>query len=474
MDYAIPTGILLVTGVVLAVLAQRRGWRPSLLAILGVGIVVRVLIMLFSAADSWQPIDFVNSFRPAGEAILEGRNPVNSGWHFLPAIPYVYGSLMWLGIPWEIAGRLVTVVADLALIPLVGRLAGQGRQRLRAFQYACNPLAVLVASVHGQVEPVSLVFAVAAYVVARGPGEFRGSEPLLDRPDRMVRSLLTRDAAGVTRRAVYAGLLMGLALCAKSWPVILVPGMLMFLPGVRARIVSGLAVAVPPILVLLTMPLGGWVRWDQLVDVLKEISLRPSDVRPITGDWGWTAVINGGEWDLTPWKLVVGQYMIYAVAAFCLWWWRKADPIDVSIAILLGFMVVTPRLGAQYLLWFMPFLVARPTKWAWPAIIGSSLWAATGYLVLTQFRGQDWGALHAPWAISSIVLFPLLIAAMPWARRSFDDQANQVPVTLEAGRVAVEHPRDAVEDTGVALPDEEDRLGDGREKTDSGTVQRDT
>src|SRR5690349_19039888 len=123
MDYAIPTGILLVTGVVLAVLAQRRGWRPSLLAILGVGVVVRVLIMLFSAADSWQPIDFVNSFRPAGEAILEGRNPVNSGWHFLPAIPYVYGSLMWLGIPWEVAGRLVTVVADLALIPLVGKLA---------------------------------------------------------------------------------------------------------------------------------------------------------------------------------------------------------------------------------------------------------------------------------------------------------------------------------------------------------------
>ncbi len=108
--------------------------------------------------------------------------------------------------------------------------------------------------------------------------------------------------------------------------------------------------AIPPILVLLTMPLGGWVRWDQLVDVLKEISLAPSDVRPITGDWGWTAVISGGSWDLTPWKLVVGQYLIYAVAAFCLWWWRKADPIDVSIAILLGFMVVTPRLGARYLL----------------------------------------------------------------------------------------------------------------------------
>ncbi|GAA0999195.1 hypothetical protein GCM10009555_099900 [Acrocarpospora macrocephala] len=423
MDYAIPTGLVLVTGVVLAILAQRRGWNPSLAVALSVGLAVRVLIMLLSAADHWQPIDYVNSFRPAGEAILNGGNPVNSGWHFLPTIPYVYGLLLWLGIPWEIAGRLVTVVADLILIPLVGRLAGGAKANLRAFQYACNPLAILVASVHGQVEPVSLVFAVAAYVVARGPGEWTRGEPLLDRPSRMWRSFVTDRLA--TRRAFYAGLLMGLGLCAKSWPAILIPGLLMFLPGVRSRIVAMVGVAVPPVLFLLTMPLGGWVRWDQLAEVLKTISLRPSDVRPITGDWGWTAVSSGGEWDLSSWKLKVGQYLIYAVAAFCLYWWRKADPIDVTIAILLGFMIVTPRLGAQYLLWFMPFLVARPTRFAWPAIIGCSLWAATGYLVLTQFCCEQWGALHAPWAVSSVLVFPLIIAAMPWNRR---DAAPVEPV----------------------------------------------
>ena len=93
------------------------------------------------------------------------------GWHFLPTIPYVYGLLLWLGIPWEIGGRLVTVVADIVLIPLVGKLAGGPKASLRAFQYACNPLAILVASVHGQVEPVALAFGVAAFVVARGPGD---------------------------------------------------------------------------------------------------------------------------------------------------------------------------------------------------------------------------------------------------------------------------------------------------------------
>ncbi|MGI5491822.1 hypothetical protein [Microtetraspora malaysiensis] len=423
MDYAIPTGLVLVTGVLLALLAQRKGWKPSLAVTLAVGIGFRVLIMVLSAKDSWQPIDFVNSFRPAGEAILNHRDPVlesNGGWHFLPTIPYMYGLLLWFGIPWEVAGRLVTVVSDIVLIPLVGKLAGGATEKLRAFQYACNPLAILVASVHGQVEPVSLVFAVAAFVVARGPNGWTLPETLpWRRPAEFLRRFThpTDADRAATGRALWAGVLMGMALCAKSWPVILVPGMLMFLPGLRSRVVSLIGVGLPPVLFLLTLPIGGWTAWNELPEVLKTIGLRPSDVRPITGDWGWTAVLNGGDWVLSPTSLKIGQYLIYASLVACVIWWRKADPIDVTTAIVLAFMIFTPRLGAQYLMWFMPFLVARPTRWAWPVIIGSTVWAAIGYLVLTQFTGAKWGELHSPWAISSIVLFPVLIAGMPWRRR---------------------------------------------------------
>ena len=70
MDYAIPTGIILVTGVVLAIVAQWKGWRPSLAVILAVGIAFRVAIMAMSAADSWQPVDYERSFKPAGQAVL--------------------------------------------------------------------------------------------------------------------------------------------------------------------------------------------------------------------------------------------------------------------------------------------------------------------------------------------------------------------------------------------------------------------
>lgn len=449
MDYAILTGFVLVTGVVLALVAQWRGWRPSLLVVLAVGIGFRVLIMTTSAIDDWQPVDFMKSFKPAGEAILNREDPVlgsAGGWHFLPTIPYVYGLLLWLGIPWEVGGRLVTVVADIALIPLVGRLAGGRTASLRAFQYACNPLAILVASVHGQVEPVALVFGVAAFVVARGPG----------RPDRpgvttdvvgLVRRRVSdlgvggalRHAVGPggvahralmprpgdrasLRRALFAGLLMGLALCAKSWPIWLIPGMLLLLPTVRARAVAFVATGIAPIFFLVTLPVFAGTSLSQIPEVIRVIQ----DIRPIVGEWGYSAILVGGDWTLHPGIATFGTRLIYVTMVAVALLWRRADPVDLTTALLLAFMVVTPRLGAQYLLWFMPFLIARPTRFAWPAIIGVSLWAGYGYLYMTQFDTDTWWALHSVWARCSIVLLPILALAMPWGRLTFKAPAGPV------------------------------------------------
>ncbi|MER6942384.1 hypothetical protein ABT294_00030 [Nonomuraea sp. NPDC000554] len=441
MDYAVLTGIILAAGVVTALIAQWRDWRPPLIVAILVGVVVRVLLMFTAAHDSWQPVDFVESFKPAGEAVLNGQDPVlasEGGWHFLPTIPYMYGILLWLGIPWEYAGRLVTVVADIVLIPLVAKLAGGPKASLRALQYALNPLALLVAAIHGQVEPVALVFGVAAFVVARGPGA----------PERVgvTTEIVTRVRRGVTtygwraalrrvlgpggmlhrallpggsdradlRRGALAGLLMGLALCAKSWPIWLIPGMLLLLPNLRARIAALFMTGLVPLFFLVTLPIFAGTSLQQIPEVIKVIQ----DIRPIVGEWGWTPQLTGGNWSLEPEMAKIGTNLIYVCVVAAVLLWRRADPIDLTTAVLLIFMVVTPRLGAQYLLWFMPFLVARPTRFAWPAIIGVSVWSAYGYLYMTQFGDNDWWLLHADWSRASIVLLPILLVAMPWGRRN--------------------------------------------------------
>jgi hypothetical protein len=434
METALPTAIILATGLALALVAQWRDWRPPLWAALLVGVAVRIVLMITAAGDTHQPVDFVNSFRPAGEAVLNGQDPVlasKGGWHFLPTIPYVYGILLWFGIPWEYTGRIVTVVADIALIPLVAKLAGGPRASLRAFQYALNPLALMVACLHGQVEPVALVFGVAAFVAARGPGApvQRADVPAVLRgalaehgwsglPRWALRTLgqalrpQPGERAGL-KRGACAGLLMGLALCAKSWPIWLIPGMLLLLPQLRSRIVALFCTGAVPLFFLVTLPVFAGTSLSQIPEVIDTIR----SIRPIVGEWGWTPHFTGGDWALRSDLASFGTYLIYAcvLAAIVIWW--RADPIDMTIAILLIFMVVTPRLGAQYLLWFMPFLVARPTRFAWPAIVGVSLWAGYGYLYMTQYQDMAWWLMHRDWSRVSIVLLPVLLAAMPWGRR---------------------------------------------------------
>jgi hypothetical protein len=387
MDHPLFTTFVLLTGVALAILAHQREWRPSLRTSLLVGIGLRVILLLTAAADSWQPVDFIEGFKPAGQAILAGQDPVlstNGSWHFLPMIPYFYALALFIGLPWEIAGRLCTVIADTVLIVLVGRLAGQEHKAQARFQYACNPIALMIAAIHGQVEPIALVFLVGAYLAAR------------------------------SNRAVAAGALFGLALSAKSWPIILLPVVLIMLPTWRQRLYGLVAAGAVPLLFLVTLPLFVQTSWQNMLDVAKYLG----GVRPIVGEWGWTALLTGGNWELVPAYSKFGQVLLYVTIGIVAWLWRRADRVDLTSAMLLAFMVVTPRLGAQYLLWFVPFLVARPTRWSRPAMTVAAGWAGLGYIYLTQFDETQWWENHTWWAMSSVFVIPCLVLAMPWARRS--------------------------------------------------------
>jgi hypothetical protein len=410
MDHPGITAFVLVAGLIMAVVAQWRGWRPSLWTSLGVGIGLRLILLILAATDSWQPVDFAEGFKPAGLAILHHQDPVlatQGSWHFLPMIPYFYALALATGLPWEIAGRLCTLIADVALIVLVGKLAGRKYDAAARFQYACNPIALMIAVIHAQVEPVALVFLVGAYIVARS------TPPLEDSSSR---------GPGAVK-AAWAGALFGFALSGKSWPIILLPVLLAMLPTWRQRLYGLCAAGAVPVFFLVTLPLVVSTSWTNMLDVARYLG----EVRPIVGEWGWTAVMTGGDWQLASTAAAIGQVVLYSVILLVMWLWWRSDRVDQTSAILLAFMVVTPRMGAQYLLWFVPFLVARPTRWSRPAMALASIWAGLGYIYLTQFDDNGWWKNHEWWAISSVVVIPFLALAMPWARR-VSRPAKQVTV----------------------------------------------
>ncbi|MFD0854768.1 hypothetical protein ACFQ07_21190, partial [Actinomadura adrarensis] len=130
MTHVLVMGLPLVGGLILGWLAWYRRWAPPLAVALSVGAVLRIVVMAIAVQDSWQPWDLVEDFRSTADTVLDGRDPLTylreGGWHFLPLLAYLLAGVRWVGelfgIPWEVMARIVPVIADLALIPLVGKL----------------------------------------------------------------------------------------------------------------------------------------------------------------------------------------------------------------------------------------------------------------------------------------------------------------------------------------------------------------
>ncbi len=392
------------TGLALLVLAQWRGWQPSLPTALAVGVALRGAVWAVAASESWQPKDFRLDFPAAAAAVLHHHDPLLTGrprgWPFLPTMAFVLAAELKLGqvthLPWQYVGRLAPVAADLIMIPLIGKLAN-GRGPLRRFQYACNPLVILVCALHGQLEPEVLALGVAAMVVAR------------------------------SRRAAPAGTLLGFSAAVGVWSVLLAPGILLMLPDWRKRLRCACAAASVPIVFLLSSPLtvGTPVRR------LPTVAHRIIGVRAVVGGWGWTAALTHGRLEYLTGAGRLGVAALVIALALAAYLWRRADPVDLTIVLLITFLAVSPRVSVQYLVWPIPFLAARPTRFTIPAIAAMSVWAGIGYLAIGPHRSpSSWHAYTlAYWSWAVIVL---LVLAMPWERRRGLDLAIHVPAPASA------------------------------------------
>jgi hypothetical protein len=404
--------LLLVIGVALMLVAQRRDWRPSLALAIYTAVVLRLAML----ALAWrtQPYDLVYDFKTAGWDVLHHQDPIlntrDNGWGSLPVYAFVLAGAYWaslhLHVSWLIIARVPALLCDVGVVVLVGVLARAAGERaaLRRFQYACSPLAILVTSVHGQAEPACLLFSLAAFaVILRAGPQVSG------------------------RRAGAAGILFGLAIAAQTWPVVFGPALLLALPAWRrrAQFTAGAAAVVALLFVSLPVTVG------TPVAKLPYIATQLVETRPSFGNWGWSGVWLAVHptrlpvWQDPLWLTAgsVGTKVAVAGALFAVWWWRRAHPLDVATATTTALLAITPSFGNQYLVWQAPSATARPARLSIQLQVVLGAYAAIFYLPMQMLTWHNWKMANALMMLISLYVIAFMIAALPWQRRQWQPPA---------------------------------------------------
>ena len=280
-----------------------------------------------------------------------GIDPDGSLWGGVVEYPVLTGVLIWAGAllvttdaGFLLSSALLMAPFGLAVAWWLGRLS-----RWRALLWAIGPPVVLYAF-HNWDLPV-VASAVAAVFVMH-----RWREPL-------------------ARRSTVAAVLLGLGFALKLYPAIFVlPLMLhVFTEGGKdwrgALRVAG-AAAGTGLLVNVPFALAGFQGWAASFEFQsrRQVDLSTNSVwywgfRHWTGDEGFQAAMD----------IVSPGLMLVSFALACWIGWLRYERtgtypwVQVSAAMLCGFLLLHKVHSPQYTLWLLPFFVLVQVRWGWIA-----------------------------------------------------------------------------------------------------------
>lgn len=392
-------GLLVAVCLVLFGLAWLRGWSVAPLVAAAVTLATRVVMV--GLANGHTPRDVTRYFQFAGNLVTEGRDPLTRlpqfQWNFLPLMPYVFALEQQLGLTWQLAGKIAPVLADVAITLLLARLATGPDAGRVPLLYALCPVPILVTGLHGQVEPVALALGLAGLLLAR------------------------------RHRAVGSGLLLGLAVATKTWPVLLVLGPLRETPVRRWwRLLLPLAAVL--VALLLSIPAF-------LHDSLRAAVHVLANYRSYTGVWGWTGILNyfgkvGGGYRgprVDTVQHIGTAVTLLAVAAVVALFWR-AGAVPLTAAVLLTFLVVTAGFGAQYLLWPVPFVLLLRRRTGLVFAVAASLYATYAYYLVSDGTPARAAVLTHVLQWASLPVIAAAVLALPWSARRPAPAPEPLPV----------------------------------------------
>ena len=323
--------------------------RRLLLWLLGAGLALR-LGLAFGSEGAAFDIDSYRIVRDAlGHDLLGVYGQVNASGFF--RWPYPPGYFPWIGIADGLAAatglpfhgwiQLPSIAADLAIAWLVqsllGRAGAPDRVRLAAAGLvALGPVFVAISGYHGQLDALATLAALAALAAWERGGD---------------------------RRALAAGLLIGVGATIKTFPLAM---LLPLLPWARSRreALTLVAAAAAVLLVALAPFLAAHPR-----DTLESLENRGFPglggismlVQPELARAAISGVDPGEATAVTDFLLDAGGVLVAlllaALAAFLAW--RRPPPLQGAVIVWLGLYALGLNFTLQYAVWLLPFLLLQ-------------------------------------------------------------------------------------------------------------------
>lgn len=312
--------------------SSRRGsvrvlWGPWLFATLGVGLVVRAVLLPIGHGQDFVVWDRASRATLAGVNIYAHHPHYPGGpYAYFPPFLYIELPFQWLaehtGQSFVVWGKLPIVAADIAcalLIASIARLHGGNEytSAVAAAVYFVNPLVLYNGAYYGRFDSVGLALLLAAvragYVVRSGPGRTGGS-------------------------IWYA-----LAVAAKTFPGFVLPWFLRWNPFGRWRLVLITAA----VLVLVCVPY-----LTTLPAVLRDAIWHDTGKQP--QGLSWQYLLDGPLGVSVAKRVSYVLLILFVVAA--IWLTRIADPVRYAAVVFALFIVCSKVAFEQYLTWPVPFL----------------------------------------------------------------------------------------------------------------------
>lgn len=347
-----------------------------LILAISAGFILRILYgFIFYGSYDITYVTLYSLATNCGIHIYEGTNyPHPPGWYYLFTSGYILESLLHL--PLYYLTKSYAIIADCIIIIILYVVSKNHLNKRIGLLYALSPVSIIISSLHGQQDSIILLFVLLASVI----------------------TLMKK-----TSHLIYGSISFGISLFFKLWPILLIPSFLIMLHSHKKKAVFLFIIGLITLLI-----------FSPFLSSLNALRVNVLQYES-SGDFGMSIflpflplkeLVNIYIIPLNKWLILLGSFCIALLGKR-----RQWNIFQTITVVFLFFYVFSFKIGAQYLVWIIPFGLITSSKFiriytvaATVALLSNYYWNQSGAVSIVSLTNIfNLGPAKFPWGIAMSV-----------------------------------------------------------------------